>query len=186
MTYQVLNIGAGIAKNPVIKWAAEDDTQFTRLDANPYKKPDILHDIYEPLPEHLCGRFDCVFASHVMEHIEWKKVGGVMGNIARAAKENGILVIIVPDLAYACKAVLQGTFNLGILCSIYGGQYNPLDFHKIGFTKDSMTEAMRLIGWHPFKQYSEAFTVAVDGNKDESYQIVTMAVRDGQAAPGSA
>jgi len=57
-----------------------------------------------PFPD---GTFDCIYASHVIEHIPWYKTKDILVEWVRILKAGGSLDIWVPDGLKICKAFLD-------------------------------------------------------------------------------
>lgn len=76
------------------------------LDSHP-ASPDILaHDLHEALP-FPDGRFDAIFASHVLEHLEPDAGLSLLRECNRILKYNGILRVVVPDLEEIVRLYLE-------------------------------------------------------------------------------
>lgn len=59
---------------------------------------DVVHDIREtPLP-FKDDKFEIVYLSHVLEHVEWTRTQDVLKELLRILKPNGVVEIWVPDL----------------------------------------------------------------------------------------
>jgi predicted SAM-dependent methyltransferase len=81
---------------------------------------------------------DNVYLCHVIEHLsrdEWKSLSN---ELRRVIKKGGQIEIRCPDIIKSCEKFLQDPtdpFNMQIL---YGIQTTPGEFHKNGFTKESL------------------------------------------------
>ena len=65
------------------------------LDANPYEKPDIVHDLnHAEIPEDLIGRFDLVFDGGTLEHVF--DVANALRTVCRFTKPGGRVVHLNP------------------------------------------------------------------------------------------
>lgn len=93
---------------------------------------------------------DCVFASHVVEHLYWHELPETFSNFMRVLKPNGFAVIVVPDLGAIADRIKDNLLDplteyngLSTLDFIYGGRYYHQrdgigQLHKTGFTQKSM------------------------------------------------
>ena len=146
---KILDVGSGIGNEGMIKaFFGDVEKEVIRLDINPEVNPDILHDITQPLPEEHIGKYDIVFSSHMLEHMERAQVFPVMRNIASAVKNLGEVWIIVPDLKWAAQEILAGRDGMQVQGLLYGAQRpgNPWDIHKSGFTLNALRRAEQLHG----------------------------------------
>lgn len=173
---KVLNVGAGLADNPT-EVNGETDLLFTRLDIDPERNPDIIHDITTPLPHVLEGKYDYVYASHVFEHISWRTALATMKNVSQALKPGGMFVILVPDIEYAARRIMAGNYGMGEIGILYGGQHSPWEYHNCGFTTASMRTALKNIGFEPVYMKTEPVGVVINGSTHVGYQITTIAKR---------
>ena len=101
---------------------------------------------------------DCVWASHVIEHLYWHELPKTFENFSRVLKPNGFAIIVVPDLGAIADRIKENLmdpvveFNgLTTLDFIYGGRYyHERDgigqLHKTGFTSKSMSQLLNNFG----------------------------------------
>jgi SAM-dependent methyltransferase len=88
---ECLNIGCGFNPEP-----STEKSHFTNLDYNENGPADVIHDLRSlPLPFE-DNKFDTVFASHVLEHLEQDMLIDVVYDISRILKVGGHLIAIVP------------------------------------------------------------------------------------------
>ena len=83
--------GAGLVRNclePLV-------STYTTLDINEKLAPDILADVRIPLAE-LCGKFDCVIAADVLEHIPFSDLSVSVRNLYDYLKPGGHALITIP------------------------------------------------------------------------------------------
>lgn len=64
------------------------------LDYSPYERATIIHDLNEPVPEHLHNKYDYILDAGTFEHIFDVKT--VITNIKKMLKVNGVVVFISP------------------------------------------------------------------------------------------
>ena len=82
---------------------------------------------------------DEIYASHVYEHLSYMgELTQAFNEAARVLKVGGIFRVGVPDLEVLCRLFLQSAHDLNqqwfVQRMIMGGQIEPHDFHKTGFT----------------------------------------------------
>jgi predicted SAM-dependent methyltransferase len=85
------------------------------------------------------GSVDEVYASHILEHLSYfDELPRTLYEAARVMRPGGLLRVAVPDLeALAGLVTRPGMDFLGqfhVMRTIYGGQSDPWDYHKCGFT----------------------------------------------------
>ena len=99
------------------------------------------------------ARFESVYASHVLEHFALSEIPVVLREWRRVLKPGGKLHISVPDLSVLCA--LYGdpdrttAERLRIQRMIYGAQLDQWDFHKVGFTAETLTSALQNVDSGP-------------------------------------
>lgn len=174
---QILDIGCGPESIAPAVYSHIQHMRVTRLDGNPENEPDYLHDITQPLPEELLGAFDIVLASHVVEHVDRDQVNNVMRNIASAVRNHGEVMVIVPAMEWAAREIIEGRDNAGVQGLIFGGQKNPLDYHRCGFTLKSLRFMVELAGLIPRKAYQSVFTIQMYGHTFNALQDIVVATR---------
>ena len=152
MTYKAIDIGCGTKSwikeyihVYIPEWDGEE-VEVVNLDGDEKIKPDILHNLMEPMPPELKGQFDLVYSAHVLEHISWLDTVSVAMEMASLVKEGGYMIIAVPSMEWACKELLRGNFNKGVMMTFYGGQEDEWLYHKSGFSKPSLEVLAQRLG----------------------------------------
>jgi predicted SAM-dependent methyltransferase len=178
---KVLNIGANKAK---LDFKLFENYQEIKLDICDDVSPDIVASItnMESIPSQ---SVDGIWASHIVEHIFWHELPAAFFGIKRILKDDGIAIIMVPNLALIAdnlkddvNKVLYDTPSgpITALDMIYGfRKFTKLGMdgmmHKIGFTPRLMGEVLDSCKLK-YKIYSYNFDiVAVIGNI-EDYSVV--------------
>jgi predicted SAM-dependent methyltransferase len=85
------------------------------------------------------GAAEQVYASHVLEHLGYQdELPRALAEIHRVLRPGGRLLVSVPDLDILCRMVvhpeLRPEHRFHLMRILYGGQIDPFDFHKVGFT----------------------------------------------------
>ena len=119
------------------------------INIDKYVKSDIRLDLLEPLP-YEDKTVDEILLSHVLEHFTLKEGRTVIRECHRLLKDDGILHVRVPDLL-ACMCEFseadEHSRYYKWIKTIYGGQWNPGEFHKTGFTKRHLVDTMEKYGF---------------------------------------
>ena len=137
----VLNIGSGKSKLNFPSLSKFTEVSF---DADSTLNPDIVGDILE-LDIIKSESVDVIWASHILEHTHLEDSLGVLQNIRRILKQDGIGIIIVPNLKYFAKYILSGNLHdtvyeseagpVNTYMSLYGMRKGFMS-HKSGYTKE--------------------------------------------------
>ena len=71
--------------------------------------------------------------------------------VSRVMKVGGVLRVAVPDLELLCRFIVNGNLGWGqkfhVMRMIYGGQIDPWDFHKVGYTLDLLGPMLMAYGF---------------------------------------
>lgn len=90
---------------------------------------------------------DEIRASHVLEHIPNADVYPTVRSWVEALRPGGRLRIAVPDLDWIIGQYVRGNPDgYSLERFLYGGQIDPDDFHKAGFTFDKLHDIMQAAG----------------------------------------
>lgn len=132
-----------------------------RLDCDPTSNPDFVASaVAMPMVE--SESIDCVFASHVIEHLHFHEVALAFAEFQRVLKPGGVLEIFVPDLqAIGGRIAMDQLDDPVYICSM--GPISPMDMiyghrasiargepamaHKTGFTGTVLKDSLRRAGF---------------------------------------
>lgn len=173
----LLNVGCG-DKFVRQGWPYFQDWQEVRADLY-VEDADIKCDIVklDGVPD---SSVDCVWASHVVEHLYWHELPETFGNFMRVLKPNGCAVVIVPDLGAIANRIKDGLLDpvkeynnsgLAPIDFIFGGrQFHARDgisqVHKTGFTSKSMSQVLNSLNIKAYIR-EERFQIYAVCYKDE-------------------
>lgn len=86
--------------------------------------------------------------SHMLEHVEKRRVHAVLREFHRVLKPGGLLAIEVPDLVWCCKNWLASQDDGWNLDAVFGNQDPPGgQTHMTGFTELSLPRYLREAGF---------------------------------------
>jgi predicted SAM-dependent methyltransferase len=143
----VLDLGCG----DVNYWIPEGKP--IRVDINPQVNPDVIADV-RFLPFEDCFA-DQVNASHILEHFSFRETISVLREWIRVLKIGGRLIIVVPNLKWAAKRILNPPKNADeierAMFFYYSAQKGDLkrayeDVHRSGFTPETLRNLLTKLG----------------------------------------
>lgn len=147
----LLNVGFG--GHPLKDFSHTSDLLSLReitLDIDNRHNPDILADV--TAISHIPDNFvDCVYTSHMIEHIDYFKVPSLLKELLRVTKPGGFVRIITPNLQSIAARIVDGDL-LGVVYNSNGGPISAIDMiyghrhsvhrsgvdfmrHRTGFTR---------------------------------------------------
>ena len=114
---------------------------------------------------------DEIYASHVYEHLSYQgELTQAFNEAARVLKSGGVLRVAVPDLEVLCRLFLQSGHDLDqqwfVQRMIMGGQIEPYDFHKTGFSFGILTGMLQAHGFRQFRRVQSFGLFADTSNGD--------------------
>ena len=89
---------------------------------------------------------DVIESYHLIEHMDRKDGNEALRHWYNLLKRDGKLVIECPDLEVIIEQYLK-IRNEELLYSVYGRNRYAYDIHLWGYTKNSMTNLLRMIGF---------------------------------------
>lgn len=147
----------------------------------------IKADITKLIPEE-DESVDLILCNHILEHIPFDKEMTTLDEIHRVLKPKGILWILVPDLLWVAKAILEAEdkwngfygitkditdyrygFEGGpghhlvhgeLMTHIYGNQSSPGQFHHNGYTIGKIKGIVEMYGY-TIKQLTHSYHKSV-------------------------
>ncbi|MGD9690924.1 MAG: methyltransferase domain-containing protein [Phycisphaerales bacterium] len=105
------------------------------------------------------GSVSEIYASHVYEHLSYAELEQALREAHRALKPGGLLRMGVPDLQALARLLVDPRASTDthrhIIMMIYGGQIDPFDFHKVGFTWPILQETLEIVGFRNIRKVDE-------------------------------
>jgi len=152
----ILDVGCGHQH-----WEFEGEGHPIRVDIRDECEPDYRCDARQlPFDE---AHFDIVFCSHVLEHFDRHEFEDLIIEWLRVLKWNGELRMIIPDLAWAAKRLLEhnGEMDVHALNVFYGSQDYPENFHKNGFTLGHLKAELKKKGMEIFNNFNDEYNLTI-------------------------
>ena len=116
------------------------------------KKADVVCDV-KILPFN-SNSIEEIYASHLIEHFDFKEAFEVLKEWKRVLKEGGLLVIETPDLLGTCKAFVEGTDTRKV--DLYGHFFaTPWiegQIHKFLYTEKQLEWTLKELGFKNIKK----------------------------------
>lgn len=169
------------------------DYEIVRLDLDPTVQPDIVADARQiPEPD---GKYDVIYASHVLEHFGFKWTVNILKEWIRVLKVGGKLVITVPNLEWAAEKILQAKDGKidqfdkeRAMFMFFSAQKDggAEDYHKAGFTPKSLESLLKSIDL--LTDVKIETSNSIWSTKDEypgNYNIIATATKIKHNAPTS-
>lgn len=159
---KVLNVGGnnkGIALTP--HYAS---FEHLLLDIDPRGEPDLVCDARQ-LDSLEPGQFEAVYCSHNLEHYYRHEVRQVLAGFLHVLKDGGFAHIRVPDIHAVMRAMLEQGLDVDnvlyqsdagpiMVADVLWGHHVEIErsgkdyyAHKIGFTEQSLAQALRQAGF---------------------------------------
>lgn len=149
-TKVLLDIGCGTIHHRF----DDPDYKVVRLDIREECNPDYRCDVRRlPFGPEMA---DTVFSSHVLEHVNRAEVFDTLKEWTRVLKSGGDLQLIVPNLEYAAKKIIEDDLNYDSMNVLYGEQTYDHNYHQCGFTEKSLTSLMKQCGLEIVEIYNGA------------------------------
>lgn len=136
-----LDIGAGT--NPY----RTEDPEWKHLDARPLPNIDYVHNIKDPLPFQ-DSFFDELRAYSILEHVEYRRVLGVLKEWFRILKPGGLITIVVPYIDGILRGrAAKATGEKDFMGYLGGEQDYPENYHISHFDRELLDKRMTEAGF---------------------------------------
>ena len=112
---------------------------------------DILADIRK-LP-YESASIDEIYASHVLEHFGRREFMDVLREWRRVLKPGSNIYIAVPDIESSFNYYQKTKDIKALYGQFWGGQRDEYDYHKFGYTFDTLSEYLKQVGFVDPKRY---------------------------------
>jgi SAM-dependent methyltransferase len=150
-----LHVGCGPQYKSQIKGFDNENWKEIRFDIDEKVNPDIVGTLLD-MSAVETGSVDAIYSSHNIEHVFPHEVPIVLREFHRVLKDDGMVVLVCPDLQSVCEAVVDDKL-LQPLYESASGPISPIDIlyghrpaiargneymaHKGGFTYSVLNDA---------------------------------------------
>ena len=104
------------------------------LDVRNLPEVDIVRDLNEVPYPFEDNTFDGVLGIYVLEHLGWRNIRSVVGEIRRILKPSGKAVFLIPNTYEQCLAIVKRGWNEKSAELLFGGQDYGANAHSCGFS----------------------------------------------------
>lgn len=121
----LINVGCG----PVLRLtrtALFEEWRQLRVDIEESVDPDVIADLTDLSPIE-SGTADALWSSHCVEHLYRSQVPGALQEFHRVLKDDGFIVILVPDLQAVAERIVADQFDE----PIYNSGMGPVSAHDM-------------------------------------------------------
>lgn len=103
------------------------------------------------------GTVDAIYGSHIYEHLDYvTEVLRAFGEAFRVLKPGGQFMVAVPDLEALARLFLEPGLEVRdkfyVMRMIYGGQTDPWDYHKVGYSAEILAQFMAAAGFEAMER----------------------------------
>lgn len=84
---------------------------------------------------------DAIYSSHVVEHFSRAEWDDIRKDWTRVIKKGGTIEIRCPDIVKVCEQMLANPYDPFTMMKLYGLQSTEGEYHKNGFTQESLTDS---------------------------------------------
>jgi len=117
---------------------------YVNVDIRPEVEPDLLLDLRGVWPWHDETVAE-ILTYHFIEHLDRHEAEYFLGEAFRVLHHGGRLILELPDLKRVCEELVAG--NLSRIDNLYGLHRNPYDYHKMGYTRETLTALLKSKGF---------------------------------------
>lgn len=103
-----------------------------------------------------------VYCSHLIEHFPPAEGRQLLQELFRVLRPGGVLHLTVPSLEWACLNLGLGPEPMKVL---YGGQKDESDFHKWGYTAETLLDVLVDVGFVVQSMHFQYYQINVVATK---------------------
>lgn len=132
-----------------------DEGRVIRVDIREETQPDYRCDL-RTLP-FKTGEFDIVFSSHTLEHFSRQDLPIVMDEWVRVMKPDGEMRLVLPNLEWAARKIVNGEIDANVMNVLYGAQTYAENLHRMGYTPKMLEQVLTARGFKRFDWKEEGY-----------------------------
>ncbi len=132
---------------------------FINIDIRPEAEPDVVDNAFtlETL-EDFKGKVNLIYSSHMLEHLSFVDARKALERWFDLLAEGGVLRLAVPDMEAVFAHYFYWKNMKELKSALWGSQRHEFDFHKCGWTQESLTEELIDVGFTNVKKWEPHLT----------------------------
>lgn len=117
------------------------------IDAREGTTVDIVADLeVEDIPLH-DGHAEIIKMMHFLQHLGFNRAKYILNDCLRVLKPGGQLFVMVGDMEFFFRTTLKEGLQHKWAMGIWGEQEHKYDYHKWGYTFESLSSLLRKVGF---------------------------------------
>lgn len=160
---------------------------------------EILNAVPGPSVDHLCnandlsqfsdGTFSEIYASHVVEHLDYKdELAATLKEWWRTMKPGGKIYISVPDLDILAEFILSKDKltideRFYVMMMMFGGHLDKYDYHVVGLNEEFLKDFLKKAGYINIKKV-DRFDI-INDSSNMKFKGVAISLNITAEKPGS-
>lgn len=112
------------------------------------------------LPQFMDGTFAEIYASHIVEHLDYKdELITTLKEWNRVLEPGGRICISVPDMDVLAQLFLSDQLDVQerffVMRMMFGGHIDQYDYHVVGLNEEFLTEFLEVAGFDNIRRVKE-------------------------------
>lgn len=125
---------------------------FTNVDIREDVNPDVVDDIFK-LEKFKPSTADLIYACHVLEHLDKKESLLALKRWYEVLKNGGTVRIAVPNMEQVFAHYFYYKDLTVLYSALWGSQRHEYDYHKHGWTFETLKNDLESVGFSNIKLY---------------------------------
>ena len=126
---------------------------FINIDICEDTKPDVVDNAFT-LKKFQWESVDLIYSSHMLEHLNYAESFKALSRWHFLLKKGGVLRLSVPDLEVIFAHCLYYKNLSDMMHLLYGDQSTEFEYHKMGWTFDTLKIDLECMGFEDIKRWN--------------------------------